>query len=264
MAYMPNADKLPDVQSLEPDFPRPIDRVGVRGLRFPLALRDRANGIQNCLACVDLGVDLPASLKGTHMSRLVETLEAWKEELGYESMRHLLENLQLRLVASRSWAKFSFPYLMRKAAPAGGSSANIAYDCSVTGELDGNRQTFLLEINVPVMTVCPCSKAISREGAHSQRALIKMKIRIARFVWLEEFIELAEKSASSSLYTLLKREDEKYVTEMAFSRPFFVEDVARRASEFLERHTAVLWHEVEVESMESIHNHNAFAFIASK
>lgn len=264
MASIIISSALPDVQSLPPEVTLPIDRVGVRGLRVPLTLRDRTSGTQTCVAVADLGVDLPASRKGTHMSRLVEALDNWHEELGCQSMRHLLQNMCERLEANRAWARFSFPYLIRKASPFCKGSALLAYDCSITGELREDGQSFLLGLEVPVMTVCPCSKAISREGAHSQRAMVRMQVRIVNFAWLEEFIELAEGSASSSVYTLLKRNDEKFVTEQAFSKPAFVEDVARRVAQQLASHPSALAYEVEVESMESIHNHNAFAYIAHK
>lgn len=256
-----NMEKLADVQSRLPRVPLMIDCVGVRGLRIQLGLRDRARGMQTTVAKVDLGVDLPASRKGTHMSRLVEALENWHEELDYQSMKTLLQSLARRLEAGRAWASFSFPYLVARAAPFGGKLGTMAYNCVVTGELKDGNQSFLVDIEVPVMTVCPCSKEICREGAHSQRALVRMKIRITNFVWIEDFIDIAENSASSSVYTLLKREDEKFVTEMAFSRPAFVEDVAREVAQKLDGHPDVLAFAVEVESMESIHNHNAFARI---
>lgn len=256
-----NCSSLADIQNEAPDVPITIDRVGVRGLRIPLSLKDRAKGIQTTIAEADLGVDLPASLKGTHMSRLVEVLDNWNEVLGCQSMRGLLSSIQSALRARRAWVRFRFPYLVRKPAPTGGKSANMAYDCAITGESDGDAQSFLLGLEVPVMTVCPCSKAISSEGAHSQRALVRMRIRIVNFVWLEEFIELAENCASSSVYTLLKRGDEKLVTERAFAHPLFVEDVARRVAQKLDAHPDALCFEAEVESMESIHNHNAFALI---
>lgn len=256
-----NFNVLADVQESPPEIAMEIDCVGIRGLRFPLTLRDRARGTQTCLARADLGVDLSASHKGTHMSRLAESLEAWHGILGCQSMRILLEGMRTNLGAKRAWASFSFSYLMRKNAPQGGPSSNMVYECSITGELDGATQSFLLGLEIPVMTVCPCSKAISREGAHSQRALVRMKIRIKEFVWLEDFIEMAENSASAPLHTILKRPDEKFVTELAFSRPAFVEDVARQTAARLCAHPAPLWFEVEVESMESIHNHNAFARI---
>lgn len=257
-------DNMADVQLLRPETPLGIDRVGVRGLKRQIWLKDRVNGRQLCLATVDLGVDLRPDFKGTHMSRLVEALDQWNEELDFSSVAQLLRRLQKSLSAEKAWARFCFSYLLRKNAPAGGGSAIMAYECSITSELSTAGQTFLLGLEVPVMTVCPCSKAISREGAHSQRALVRMKVRISRFVWLEEFIIMAENSASSGVYPLLKRVDEKFVTESAFSKPLFVEDVARALAWALSRHPDVLWHEVEVESMESIHNHNAFAYISSK
>lgn len=252
---------MEDVQNRAPEVALDIDRVGVRGLRLPLRVRERAGGVQTTVASADLGVDLGSARKGTHMSRLVEALEHWDEGLDRQTVRRLLENVRERLDARRAWVRFSFPYFVRKSAPARGDAAPLAYDCAVTSELDDSGQTFLLDLAVPVMTVCPCSKAISSEGAHSQRALVRIGARITGLVWLEEIIELAEAAGSSAVYTLLKREDEKFVTEQAFARPAFVEDVVRATACGLERHPRVTAFTVEVESMESIHNHNAFARI---
>ncbi|WP_165078891.1 MULTISPECIES: GTP cyclohydrolase FolE2 [unclassified Desulfovibrio] len=252
---------MEDVQNRAPEVALDIDRVGVRGLRLPLRVRDRAGGSQATVASADLGVELPSARKGTHMSRLVEAVEDWDEGLDRQSVQRLLENVRRRLDARRAWVRFAFPYFVRKSAPARGDAAPLAYDCAVTSELDDSGQVFILDLAVPVMTVCPCSKAISREGAHSQRALVRIRARISGFVWLEELIELAEAAGSSAVYTLLKREDEKFVTEQAFARPAFVEDVVRAAASALERHPRVTGFTVEVESMESIHNHNAFARI---
>ena len=252
---------MEDVQNRTPDFALDIDRVGVRGLRLPLRVRERAGGNQTTIASADVGVELPSARKGTHMSRLVEALDDWDEGLDRQSVRRLLQSVRQRLGARRAWVRFSFPYFVRKSAPARGDAAPLAYDCAVTSELDDQSQTFILDLAVPVMTVCPCSKAISREGAHSQRAMVRIQARIAGFVWLEEIIELAEAAGSSAVYTLLKREDEKFVTEQAFARPAFVEDVARAAACALEQHPRIFGFTVEVESMESIHNHNAFARI---
>lgn len=252
---------MEDVQNRAPEVALDIDRVGVRGLRLPLRVRDRAGGTQSTVASADLGVELDSARKGTHMSRLVEALEDWDEGLDLQSVRRLLASVRRRLDARRAWVRFAFPYFVRKSAPARGDAAPLAYDCAVTSELDDSGQTFLLDLAVPVMTVCPCSKAISREGAHSQRALVRIRARISGFVWLEELIELAEAAGSSAVYTLLKREDEKFVTEQAFARPAFVEDVVRATASALEQHPRVTGFTVEVESMESIHNHNAFARI---
>ena len=252
---------MEDVQNSPAQVAMPIDRVGVKNLKLPLVVRDRAQGSQHTVATVDIGVDLPAEFKGTHMSRFVEALENWSEELDYNSMKRLLEDVKERLHARKAYALFRFPYFVRKGAPATASSGLVWYECRLTGELGDGKPSFLLELEVPVMTVCPCSKAISDEGAHSQRAVVRMSIRMTGFSWMEEFIELAEAAGSSPVYTLLKREDEKFVTEDAFAHPTFVEDVVRAAAQRLEGHPHVAWFRVEVESFESIHCHNAFASI---
>ena len=215
---------MEDVQSYSPSVAMHIDRVGVRGLKLPLRVRDRAQGMQQTVASVDMGVDLPSSFKGTHMSRFVEALEDWEGEIGYQSVRHLLETVKARLSAQRAWVSFSFTYFIKKPAPASGRPGTVHYDCRLVGTLDEHGQSFRLCLAVPVMTVCPCSRAISREGAHSQRAIVHMEIRMRGFSRLEEFIELAEAAGSSAIYSLLKREDEKFVTETAFADPVFVED----------------------------------------
>lgn len=255
-------EPLADIQREAPEVALALERVGVRGLVFPLRLRDRANGIQTVTATAALAVDLPPDRRGTHMSRFVETLDAWQEELGCQSVRSLLESLRTRLDSSYAWARFEFSYLMRRYAPTGPYGAGMAFNCSVTASLRESL-AFTLGIEAPVMTVCPCSLAICREGAHSQRALVSMKVHIEHFIWLEELIELAESSASSPVYPLLKRADEKHVTEAAFAHPAFVEDVARNVAQGLHAFPGVLDFEVEVESMESIHNHDAFAYISS-
>jgi GTP cyclohydrolase I len=252
---------MEDVQSHPPHIAMPIDRVGIRELQLPLRVRDRSHGTQQTVASVDLGVDLPSAYKGTHMSRFVEALQHWDDGICYQSVRGLLQSIKEKLDAQRAYARFHFPYFISKSAPASLSPAPMAYQCTITAELDDKGQFFLLAIDVPVMTVCPCSKAISNEGAHSQRALIHLHLRLRAFAWIEEFIELAESAGSSALYTLLKREDEKFVTEYAFAHPAFVEDVVRTVAQKLSQHAQVEWFRVEVESMESIHNHNAFACI---
>jgi GTP cyclohydrolase I len=197
------------------------------------------------------------------MSRFVEALENWDGEISYSSVKRLLENVKRRLGARRAYVLFRFPYFMRKAAPVSGSEGQVCYHCRLTGELgEDGKACFILELEVPVMTVCPCSKAISREGAHSQRAQVRLRLHLRKFSWLEEFIETAEKAASSPVYTSLKREDEKYVTEHAFAAPAFVEDVVRAVALELSQHPKVDAFQVEVESFESIHCHNAFARIA--
>lgn len=256
---------LQDVQSHPADVPVDIDRVGITAFRLPLVVRDRDQGRQHTVALVDMGVDLPASFKGTHMSRFVEALEDWRErsgeELDYPSVKRLLEDVRERLHAQKASVRFQFPYFRVKAAPATGSSAPVSYDCRLTGELGDGKPLFLLEVDVPVTTVCPCSKAISRAGAHGQRTLIRLAVRMSRFEWMEEFIDLAESAGSAPVYSLLKRQDEKAVTEQAYDNAHFVEDVVRGVASRLSAHPYITWYRVEVESFESIHCHNAFARI---
>ncbi len=253
-----------DVQKDMPNVPIPIDRVGVRGVRMPLWVRDRTHEKQCTVASVDLTVDLPSSFKGTHMSRFVEALESWEGRISYRSVRGLLSSIRGRLEARSAQVSFHFPYFIRKKAPVSGVESSVSYNCVLTGTLSGAADPtfeFTLEVTVPVMTVCPCSKAISDVGAHSQRTLVHMVLLTDGFSWIEEFVELAEASGSSPVYTTLKREDEKYVTEHAFASPCFVEDVVRNVAQRLKAHPHLRGFHVDVESMESIHNHNALACI---
>lgn len=252
---------MEDVQKSKASVAIPIDTVGVKRIKLPIVVRDQEKGSQHTVADVDLGVDLPAEFKGTHMSRFVEALENWSEELDYGTLRGLLQDIKDRLQAQSAYVKFRFPYFITKHSPATGRMGLMDYDCALIGELTDGKPVVTLCADVPVMTVCPCSKAISDEGAHSQRAVVRMQIRMKGFAWIEEFISIAESAGSSPVYSLLKREDEKFVTENAFANPTFVEDVVRVAAQKLEQHPHVSWFTVEVESLESIHNHSAFAVI---
>lgn len=258
---MPHNAALADIQSEKPEIEIPVDRVGVSGLAFQLTLRDRANGSQIVTARASLSVDLPACRRGTHMSRLVEALDKWKEPLGCQSMRRLLATMRERLEAANAFARFEFAYQIRRAAPVSGLAACQGYDCAVLASLTGDKLAFAVDLKAPVMTVCPCSLAIATVGAHCQRAIARLNVSMDKFIWLEDLIAVAENAGSSPVFPLLKREDEKYVTELAFSRPAFVEDVARRIAGDLLNFENITAFTVEVESMESIHNHNAFASI---
>jgi GTP cyclohydrolase I len=252
---------MEDVQKHQADIAMPIDRVGVKGLRLPIIVRDRESGIQHTVAEVSLSVDLPAEFKGTHMSRFVEALEHWEGALDYNSFRTLLDDVVQRLQAKSAHLRFVFPFFLRRKSPVSRANGMMDYTCRVDGLFKDGSLTFTLGADVPVMTVCPCSKAISDEGAHSQRAEVRIRTRFTGFLWLEDLIEIGEKAGSCPVYSLLKREDEKYVTETAFANPAFVEDVVRAAANGLAEHPKVNWYRVEVESFESIHNHSAFAVI---
>ena len=250
-----------DIQSGPPDVAIAVDRVGIKNFRLPLVVRDRARGRQHTVAEVELSVDLPARFKGTHMSRFVEALSGFTGEFDLVSFRTLLADVRDRLEAENAHMTLRFPYFLEKASPASGATALMDYTCQVSGEFCGGKFRQTLTVAAPVMTVCPCSLAISEQGAHSQRAMVTISCRLSQFVWVEELIDIAEAAGSSPVYALLKREDEKYVTEQAFADPTFVEDVARRAASALSAHPKVAWYRVEVESFESIHNHSAFAGI---
>jgi GTP cyclohydrolase IB len=250
-----------DVQNTPASVPLAIDRVGVKHFQFPLMVLDRAQGRQHTVAQVEMGVDLPARFKGTHMSRFVQILQEWTGILDHPNLKHLLADMLQRLEAQKAWIGFQFPFFLERAAPASGNRARMDYQCRVAGEYQGDALLFHLEVAVPVMTVCPCSLAICEQGAHSQRAVVRIETRNRGLIWLEDLIELAQNCASSPVFALLKREDEKLVIENAFQRPCFVEDVVRNASQKLEDIAEVLWYRVEVESQESIHNHSAYARI---
>jgi GTP cyclohydrolase I len=253
---------MQDIQSGPADVALAIDRVGVKGLTRPLTVRDRAAGVQHTVAQVDLSVDLPAEFKGTHMSRFVEALETFAGALDHGSMKKLLQDIRKRLSARTAHAAFRFPYFRGQTSPASTAPGLMSYSCRVAGEIDEQgKVVFLLGVEVPVMTVCPCSLAISDQGAHSQRTEVRITARASGFLWLEDLIEIAEDAGSSPVYTLLKREDEKHVTETAFANPCFVEDVVRAAAARLSAHPQVRSFEVEAESYESIHAHSASASI---
>ena len=248
-----------DVQKHAPEVPIPIDRVGVRGVKVPLWARDRANLKQRTVASVDLSVDLPASFKGTHMSRFVECLRTLGP-VGLADVEAILDQLKQHLQAERAFIELKFPYFVTKKAPVSGMEAPMDIDCVYKAE-KGEKLRWRITAVVPVQTLCPCSKEISEYGAHNQRAWAKLEVEAQEMVWLEELVEYAEASASTPLYGLLKRPDEKYVTEHAYENPRFVEDAVREVALRLEADKRITWYRAEVESMESIHNHNAFAVV---
>lgn len=253
---------MKDVQSGPADVAMPIDRVGVSNISLPVMVRSRdAEEIRHTVAEVDLYVDLPAHFKGTHMSRFIEALGGWSEALDYKSFKTLLQSVCDRLQARRAHIDFRFPYFLSKKAPASTIPANMDYKVWLSGTLEDGKLTWGLGVEVPVMTVCPCSLAICENAAHSQRAIVRIETRHTGFLWIEDIIEIGEASGSSPVYALLKREDEKAVTDDAFANPRFVEDVVRHAARALADHPQVDWFRVSVDSQESIHNHNAFASI---
>jgi GTP cyclohydrolase I len=252
---------LKDTQSERDDRQLPIDRVGVRSLRFPLRIRDRDSALQHTVATVSLAVDLPHHYKGTHMSRFVEVLHAHGSELTVDTIAGMPMELIKKLHADKAHVEFRFPYFRAKKAPVSGAEGLLDYGVVFEVNADKDSSDFVLTVEVPVTTLCPCSKAISARGAHNQRGIVTLAVRFSEPVWIEDLIELVEASASAQLYSLLKRPDEKFVTEAAYDNPVFVEDLVRNVAQKVKSHPRITWFRVEAENFESIHNHNAWAMI---
>jgi len=254
-------EKLHDKQSERDYRELRIDKVGVRGLRFPVQVRDKARAFQNTVATIGMFVDLPKEFKGTHMSRFLEVLNAHGNVIHVETINDILFAMQEKFQAATSHLEIEFPYFMVKKAPVTGLESVMDYVARFDAAACRKEIDFVLTVKVNVTTLCPCSKAIAKYGAHNQRGEVTVQIRSRRIVWIEELIGLIEESASSELYGLLKRQDEKAVTERAYENPVFVEDLVRNVALRLNAHPAVTWYKVEAENFESIHNHNAYACI---
>jgi GTP cyclohydrolase I len=250
-----------DVQSLRDNRNIDIQKVGVKGIKYPIIVLDKVNGTQHVNATVNMYVNLPHQFKGTHMSRFIEILNDHRGQINIRNFRQILDKMRDKLDAESAHIEIKFPYFIEKTAPVSGAKSFMEYSYSFSGESNGKKNDFLVGITVPVTTVCPCSKEISDTGAHNQRSIVKLKLRFQKFFWIEDMIKLIEESASGEVYSLLKRPDEKYVTEKAFAKPMFVEDVVRSVAEKLNGISNFTWYSVEAENMESIHNHSAYACI---
>ncbi|HZR20415.1 MAG TPA: GTP cyclohydrolase FolE2 [Verrucomicrobiae bacterium] len=238
-----------------------IDKVGVRGLRFPITVRDKKRSVQNTVALIGMFVDLPKEFKGTHMSRFIEVLNAHGNVIHVENIEDILLAMQEKFSAATSHLEIEFPYFMVKQAPVTRGESVMDYVARFDATASRREIDFVLTVKAMVTTLCPCSKAIAAYGAHNQRGEVTVQIRSRKAVWIEDLIAIIESSASSELYGLLKRQDEKAVTERAYENPVFVEDLVRNVALKLNAHPDVTWYKVEAENHESIHNHNAYACI---
>ncbi len=255
---------MKDIQS-QPDFRNiPIDKVGIKNLRYPITVRDRRDGFQHTVAAINMYVDLPHDNKGTHMSRFVEMLHLLRPDVSLEKFSVILENMKKHLNAASAHLEMTFPYFIEKKAPVSTSPGLMDYTCSIRGSSDPNGKIDLVsEVAVPISSVCPCSMEISDNGAHNQRGEVKLSTRFKKFIWMEDMIELVESSASCDVFSVLKRVDEKSVTERAFANPKFVEDIVRDVAKKLNADDNITWFSVSAENFESIHNHSAYASITS-
>jgi GTP cyclohydrolase I len=251
-----------DVQRLPDTREMPIDKVGVKGIHYPITVLDRDRGEQHTVASINMYVNLPHHFKGTHMSRFIEILNENRGSIDIRHFSALLPEIKRRLNAESAHVEMTFPYFITKQAPVSKAEAMVDYEVTYSGEIaEDNNTTLYITVKVPITTVCPCSREISDRGAHNQRGLVTLSVRMRKFVWLEDLISLVERAGSGELYALLKREDEKFCTESAYDKPRFVEDVVREVGAALREDKKVDWFKVESENIESIHNHNAYACI---
>ncbi|MGH8230606.1 MAG: GTP cyclohydrolase FolE2 [Steroidobacteraceae bacterium] len=256
----PKVVAVEDVQARADTRQIPINQVGIKDIRHPVRVKDRANGEQHTVATFNMYVNLPHNFKGTHMSRFVEILHH-EREISVDSFRSMLSEMAQRLDADAGHIEMSFPLFVLKRAPISGVESLMDYQASLIGEFrDGEAHTWI-KVVVPVTSLCPCSKKISDRGAHNQRSHVTIKALLRDHIWIEELIDLAEGEASCELYGILKRPDEKYVTERAYDNPKFVEDMVRDVAVRLNADDRILAYVVESENFESIHNHSAYALI---
>ncbi len=252
---------IPDVQSTADTRHLAINKVGIKGIRHPVKVKDESVGVQHTVATFNMYVHLPHHFKGTHMSRFVEILNEHEREISVESFESILQEMVTRLEAGSGYIEMSFPYFVNKTAPVSGVQSLMDYDVTFIGEVADGKASITMKVVVPVTSLCPCSKKISERGAHNQRSHVTVTLRTNTFVWVEEVIRIVEAQASCELFGLLKRPDEKYVTERAYDNPKFVEDMVRDVAAMLNADDRVDGYSVESENFESIHNHSAYALI---
>ena len=254
---------MKDIQNRYDDRGIDIQRVGVKNVHIPLRIAKREGSYQEVLANVSMDVSLPMQFKGTHMSRFQELLSAWSTKaLTNADIRCILKDACDSLNATSAQISIKFKYFVEKEAPVSKKKSVLDYNCEFNGRMMDSKFEFTMAVEVPVTSCCPCSKEISEYGAHNQRTMIKLKVSFApkEYLWIEDVVEILQTMGSAQIYSLLKREDEKYVTEMAYNNTKFVEDILRDVVIAMKAEDKVLWFEVECESFESIHNHSAFAY----
>ncbi len=258
---MTDTTAIPDVQSSQDKRKIAINKVGIKDIRHPVQVKDRSGQVQHTVANFNMYVDLPHHFKGTHMSRFVEILNSQEHEITVQSLRTMLSEMAERLDAENGHIEMSFTYFVNKAAPVSGVKSLLDYEVTFYGERVNGKNTVSVKVVVPVTSLCPCSKKISEYGAHNQRSHVTVNVKTEDFIWIEDIIDIVEKEASCELYGLLKRPDEKYVTERAYDNPKFVEDMVRDVAARLNEDERVLSYVLESENFESIHNHSAYALI---
>lgn len=254
---------MKDVQS-EKDFRgKDIDKVGIKGLKYPIVLLDKNKKTQHTIAEIDMFVFLPKDYRGTHMSRFLEVINKHRKEISIEKLEPILRDLKDKLKSKRAEISLKFPYFIEKKAPITNNSGLNYYDIKFEASCE-EEYDFTLTVSVLGISLCPCSKEISKYNAHNQRVNVSVSIKMKGIVWIEEIVEVVERNVSSPIFVLLKREDEKFVTERSYENPKFVEDIVRDVALELDRNNKITWYSVEADSFESIHPFNAYAYIEKK
>lgn len=261
MSQTNSASPIEDVQNTVDTRHLAIDKVGIKAIRHPIVVKDKSGGEQHTVAVFNMYVHLPQHFKGTHMSRFVEILNMNEHAISIESFETILREMVTRLEAESGHVEMTFPYFVNKAAPISGVKSLLDYEVTFIGEINQGKYDITVKVLVPVTSLCPCSKKISDYGAHNQRSHVTVTALINEFIWIEDIINLVEKQASCELYGLLKRPDEKFVTERAYDNPKFVEDMVRDVAAQLNAEKRIVAYTVESENFESIHNHSAYALI---
>ncbi len=255
------SEQIADVQGTSDSRNITIDKVGVKDVRHPVRIQDRSGGDQHTVATFNMFVELPHNFKGTHMSRFVEILNNHEREISVRSFRAMLQETRDHLDAGTGHIEMTFPFFLEKTAPVTEVKSLMDYQVTLVGEIVGNTVSTEVRVLVPVTSLCPCSQQISDYGAHNQRSHVTVSVKASAFIWIEEIIDIVEKQASCELYGLLKRPDEKHVTERAYDNPKFVEDLVRDVAGQLNQDERIEGYVVEAENFESIHNHSAYAQI---
>jgi GTP cyclohydrolase I len=273
---MPKASKqksksgntLTDIQKIADTRGIAIDQVGISDLKYPIQVLDRNGKPFSVVAEISMSVHLPHHFKGTHMSRFLEVLTSHEGEITMRTLPAILRDLKAKLDAESAYIDVKFPYFIEKEAPVSMAKGKVGFECTFIGSSNGVKDDFALRVKVPVTTLCPCSKEISDRGAHNQRGYVTLEVTTRELspgkwdiVWIEELVEIAEKSASAPVYSVLKRPDERHVTMQAYDNPAFVEDVVRNCSVILNNDIRIKTYKIGVVNQESIHEHNAFAEI---
>ena len=262
MSQAVEVEEIPDTQNSIDTRHIAIDKVGIKDIKHPVVVSDRSGREQHTVANFNMYVNLPDKYKGTHMSRFVEILNQHEYEITVQSFKRMIEEMVELLNAESGNIEMSFPYFVTKSAPVSGVKSLMDYHVTFIGTIEDSKPQVLVKVLVPVTSLCPCSKNISDYGAHNQRSHITACVKMRDFIWIEELIDTIEGVASCELYCLLKRPDEKYVTERAYDNPKFVEDIVRDVAVKFNEDDRISAYTVESENFESIHNHSAYAMLS--